>query len=124
MGKKTFYVCRGEVRYRDVWSHVLPIMGTLKDPDGNVIMNETLASDTQPPAPPGYFGFYSLTFPTSVNGTYQFEITNSWGMSSIFQTCDSVVHLPPPPNKEYLLRTFLGFLTAGLYFLEKVAKRR
>jgi hypothetical protein len=95
----------------------------VKDPNGNLIMNETLTSDTQPPAPSGYFGFYSLSFPMSVNGTYRFGITNSWGVSSIFQAYDNVVHLPPPPNEEYFLITFFGFLVVGLYFLGKIARR-
>jgi hypothetical protein len=28
----------------------------LKNPNGNVIMNESLSADTQPLSPPGYFG--------------------------------------------------------------------
>jgi hypothetical protein len=95
----------------------------VKDPNGNLVVNETLPGDTQPPAPPGYFGFYSLTFPMSVNGTYQFGITNSWGVSSVFQTYKNVTHIPSPPNEEYFLMTFFGFLMVGLYFLGKIAKR-
>lgn len=96
----------------------------VKDPSGNVIMNESLTADTQSPSPPGYFGFYAISFPMSVNGTYVFGITNSWGVSSVFQTYDNVVHLPPPPNEEYFLMAFLGFLLVGLYFLGKIARRR
>jgi hypothetical protein len=59
----------------------------------------------------------------SVNGTYQFGITNSWGVSSVFQTYDNVAHIPPPPNEEYFLMTFFGFLVVGLYSLGKIAKR-
>lgn len=92
------------------------------DPNGKLIVNETLTADTQPPAPPGFFGFYSLSFPMSVNGTYRFGITNSWGVSSVFQTYDNDVHLPPPPNEEYFLVTFFGFLLVGLYFLGKITK--
>jgi hypothetical protein len=95
----------------------------VKDPNGNLIMNETLTAETQPPAPPGYFGFYSLAFPMSVNGTYQFGITNSWGVSSIFQTYDNVAPIPPPPNEEYFLVTIFGFLVVGFYFLGKIARR-
>jgi len=95
----------------------------VKDPSGNVIMNESLTADTQPPSPPGYFGFYAISFPMSDNGTYQFGITNSWRVSSVFQTYDNIVHLPPPPNAEYFLMTFFGFLLVGLYFLGKIARR-
>ena len=45
-------------------------------------------------------------------------------MSSVFQMYDNVVHLPPPPNEEYFLMTFFGFLMVGLYFFGKIAKRR
>ena len=93
----------------------------VKDPSGNIIMNETLTADTQPPAPPGYFGFYSLKFPMSVNGTYQFGIKNSWGVSSIFQTYSNITRIPPPPNEEYFLVIFFGFLIVGLYFLGKIS---
>ena len=95
----------------------------VKDPNGKLIMNETLTANTQPSSPSGYFGFYSLEFPMSVNGTYQFGITNSWGVSSVFQTYDNVAHLPPPPNEEYFLTAFFGFLLVGLYFLGKIARR-
>ena len=73
--------------------------------------------------PSGYYGFYELSFPMSVNGTYQFGITNSWGVSSIFQTYDNAVHIPPPPDEEYFLMTFFGFLVVGLYFLGKISRR-
>jgi hypothetical protein len=95
----------------------------VKDPGGNLIVNESLTSNTEPPAPAGYHGFYDLSFPLSVNGTYQFGITNSWGVSSVFQTYDNVAHIPPPPNEEYFLMTFFGFLVVGLYFLGKISKR-
>ena len=91
----------------------------VKDPNGNLIVNETLTSNTEPPSPSGYYGFYELSFPMSVNGTYQFGITNSWGVSSVFQTYDNVAHIPPPPDEEYFLMTFFGFLVVGLYFLGK-----
>jgi len=94
----------------------------VKDPNGNVITNESLTANTQPPSPPGYFGFYTISFPMSVNGTYGFGITNSWGVSSVFQTYDNVVHLPPPPDEAYFLMTFLGFLLFGLYFLGMIAR--
>jgi hypothetical protein len=58
----------------------------------------------------------------SVNGTYQFGITNSWGVSGVFQTYDNVAHIPPPPDQEYFLMTFFGFLVAGLYFIDKTAR--
>jgi hypothetical protein len=29
---------------------------------------------------------------------------------------------PPPPDEEYFLMTFFGFLVAGLYFVGKIAK--
>jgi len=95
----------------------------VKDPSGNVVMNESLTADTQPPSPPGYFGFYALSFPMSVNGTYQFGITNSWGVSSVFQTYANAAYLPPPPTVEYFLMAFFGFLLVGLYFLGKIARR-
>jgi hypothetical protein len=95
----------------------------VKDPNGNLIVNESLTPNTQPPSPPGYYGFYKLSFPMSVNGTYQFGITNSWGVISVFQTYDNVAHIPPPPGEEYFLMTFFGFLVVGLYFLGKIAKR-
>ncbi len=95
----------------------------VKDPNGNVIVNDSLTPDTEPPSPPGYYGFYGLSFPMSVNGTYQFGITNSWGVSSVFQTYDNVAHLPPPPDEEYFLMTFFGFLVVGLYFLGRVGRR-
>jgi hypothetical protein len=44
-------------------------------------------------------------------------------VSSVFQTCDNVAHKPPPPNEEYFLMTFFGFLVAGVYFLGKIAGR-
>ena len=95
----------------------------VNDPSGNVVMNESMTADTQPPSPPGYFGFYTLSFPMSVNGTYQFGITNSWGVTSVFQTYANKVHVPPPPDLEYFLMTFFGFFLVGLYFLGKVARR-
>jgi len=95
----------------------------VKDPNGKLIVNETLTPNTEPPSPPGYYGFHELSFPMSVNGTYQFGITNSWGVSSIFHAYDNVVHIPPPPNEEYFLMTFFGFLVIGLFFLGKIAKR-
>jgi hypothetical protein len=95
----------------------------VKDPNGNVIMNESLTADTQPPSPSGYFGFYAISFPMSANGTYTFGITNSWGVSSVFQTYDNAVQLPPLPSQTYFLMTFFGFLLVGLYFLGKIARR-
>jgi hypothetical protein len=95
----------------------------VKDPNGNLIVNDSLTSNTVPPSPSGYFGFCELSFPMSVNGTYQFGITNSWGVSSVFQTYDNVAHIPPPPNEEYFLMTLFGFLVFGLYFLGRIAKR-
>jgi hypothetical protein len=95
----------------------------VKDPNGNLIVNETLTPNTEPPSPSGYYGFYELSFPMSVNGTYQFGITNSWGVSSVFQTYDNVAHIPPPPDEEYFLMTFFGFLVVGLYFLGKISRR-
>ncbi|MDA4136203.1 MAG: hypothetical protein OK449_04280 [Thaumarchaeota archaeon] len=41
----------------------------------------------------------------------------------MFQTYDNVAHITPPPDKEYLLMTFFGFLVIGLYFMGKIAKR-
>jgi hypothetical protein len=96
----------------------------VKDPNGNLIVNDSLTSNTEPPSPSGYYGFYELSFPMSVNGTYQFGITNSWGVSSVFQTYDNVAHIPPPPNEEYFLMTFFGFLIVGLYFLGVMMKSR
>jgi hypothetical protein len=95
----------------------------VKGPNGNLILDEALTPNTQPPSPPGYDGFYELSFPMSANGTYQFGFTNSWGVSSVFQTYDNVPHIPPPPDEEYFLMTFFGFLVVGLYFLGKMAKR-
>ncbi len=94
----------------------------VKDPNGNLIVNDSLTPNTEPPSPSGYFGFYGLSFPMSVNGTYQFGISNSWGVSSVFQTYDNVVHIPPPPDEEYFLMTFFGFLMAGLYFLGRISR--
>src|SRR5208282_4215535 len=96
----------------------------VKDPNGNLIVNESLTPNTEPPSPSGYYGFYELSFPMSVNGTYQFGITNSWGVSSVFQTYDNVAHIPPPPDEEYFLMTYFGFLVVGVYFLGKIGKRR
>jgi len=59
----------------------------------------------------------------SVNGTYQFGITNSWGVSGVLSTYDNVAHTPPPPNEEYFLITFFGFLVVGLYFLGVIMKK-
>jgi hypothetical protein len=95
----------------------------VNDPNGNLIINDSLTPNTEPPSPPGYYGFYELSFPMSVNGTYKFGITNSWGVSSVFQTYDNVAHIPPPPNEEYFLMAFFGFLVVGLYFLGKIARR-
>jgi hypothetical protein len=95
----------------------------VKDPGGNLIFNASLTPNTEPPSSFGYYGFYELSFPMSVNGTYQFGITNSWGVSSVFQTYDNVAHIPPPPGQEYFLMTFFGFLVVGLYFLGKVSRR-
>jgi len=95
----------------------------VKDPNGNLIVNDSLTSNTEPPSPSGYYGFYQLSFPMSENGTYQFGITNSWGVSSVFQTYDNVAHIPPPPDEEYFLMTFFGFLMVGLYFMGKLAHR-
>ncbi len=96
----------------------------VRDPSGNLVVNYTLTPNTVSPSPAGYFGFYALSFPMSDNGTYQFGFTNSWGVSSVFSTYDNVAHIPPPPNEEYFLMTFFGFLVVGLYFLGKIAKRR
>jgi len=95
----------------------------VKDPNGNLIVNETLVPNTEPPSPAGYYGFYELSFPMSVNGTYQFGITNSCGVSSVFQTYDNVAHIPPPPDEEYFLMVFFGLLVVGLYFTGKIAQR-
>jgi hypothetical protein len=65
----------------------------VKDPHGNLIVNDSLTPNTEPPSPSGYYGFYQISFPMSVNGTYQFGITNSWGVSSVFQTYDNVAHI-------------------------------
>ncbi len=92
----------------------------VKDPNGNLIVNDSMTPNTQPPSLSGYYGFYELSFAMSLNGTYQFGITNSWGVSSVFQTYDDIAHLPPTPNEEYFLMTFFGFLVVGLYFLGKV----
>jgi len=94
----------------------------VKDPNGNLIVNDSLTPNTEPPSPPGYYGFYELSFPMSVNGTYQFGITNSWGVSSVFQTYDNLAHVPPPPDEEYFLMTFFGFLVVGLYLVGKIAR--
>jgi hypothetical protein len=96
----------------------------VKDPDGDLIVNDSLIPNTQPPSPSGYYGFYELSFPMSANGTYQFGMTNSWGVSSVFQTYDNVAHLPPSPNEEYFLMTFFGVLVAGIYFLGQIARHR
>jgi hypothetical protein len=96
----------------------------VKDPNGNLIVNDSMTPNTQPPSPSGYYGFYQLSFPMSVNGTYQFGITNSWGVSSVFQTYDNVAHIPPPPDEEYFLMTFFGYLVVGLYFLGKISRRK
>jgi hypothetical protein len=95
----------------------------VKDPSSKLIVNNTLTPDTFPPAPSGYYGFYTLSFPKSANGTYQLGITNSWGISSIVQSHISVVQKPSPPNEEYFLMTFFGFLVVGLFFLGKMHKR-
>jgi len=95
----------------------------VKDPNGNLIINESLTPNTEPPSPPGHYGFYELSFPMNVNGTYQFRITNSWGVSSVLQTYDSVAHIPPPRDEEYFLMTFFGFLVIGLYFMGKISRR-
>ena len=95
----------------------------VKDPDGNLVVNETLTANTEPPSPSGYYGFYDLSFPMDTNGTYQFGITNSWGVSSVFQTYDNAVHLPSPPDEEYFLMTFFGFLIVGFYFLGKISTK-
>jgi hypothetical protein len=95
----------------------------VKDPSGDLIVNDSLTPNTEPPSPSGYYGFYELSFRMSVNGTYQFGMTNSWGVSSVFQTYDNAAHTPPPPDEEYFLMTFFGFLVVGLYFLGKIAKR-
>jgi hypothetical protein len=95
----------------------------VRDPSGNLIANYTLTPNTVPPSPSGYFGFYAISFPMSENGTYEFGITNSWGISSVFSTYDNIAHIPPPPNEEYFLMTFFGFLVVGFYFLGKVANR-
>jgi hypothetical protein len=34
-------------------------------------------------------------------------------VSSVFQTYDNVAHIPPPPDEEYFLMTFFGFLVVG-----------
>jgi len=36
-----------------------------------------------------------------MNGTYRFGVTNSRGVSSIFQTYDKVARIPQPPDEEY-----------------------
>ena len=95
----------------------------VKDPNGNLIVNDSLTPNAKPPSPSGFYGFYGLSFPMSVNGTYQFGITNSWGVSSVFQTYDNVAHIPPPPDEEYFLMTFFGFLVVGFYFLARVSRK-
>ncbi len=59
----------------------------------------------------------------SVTGAYQFGVTNSWGVSDVFQTYDSVAHLPQPPEEQYFLMTFFGFLVVGLYFLGTISRK-
>jgi hypothetical protein len=66
----------------------------VKDPNGNLIVNDSLTQNTEPPSPSGYYGFYELSFPMSVNGRYQLGITNSWGVSSVMTTYDNVAHIP------------------------------
>jgi hypothetical protein len=95
----------------------------VKAPNGNLVVNDSLTSNTEPPSPSGYYGFYDLSVPMSVNGTYQFGITDSWGLSSVFQTYDNVAHIPPTPDEEYFLMTFFGFLVVGLYLLGRIFKR-
>jgi len=57
----------------------------------------------------------------SVNGTYQFGVTNSWRVSRVLQTYDNVAHIPPPPDEEYFLMTIFGFLVVGLFPREDFA---
>jgi hypothetical protein len=95
----------------------------VKDPNGNLIVNQSLSSNTEPPSPSGYYEFYELSFPMSLNGTYQFGMTNSWGISSVFSTYSNFVQIPPPPNEEYFLMTFFGFLVVGTYFFGRVSRR-
>ncbi len=94
----------------------------VKHPNGILIVNQSLTSNTEPPSPSGYRGFYALAFPMSVNGAHQFGIANSWGASSVFQTYGNVAQIFPPPNEDYFPMTFFGFLMIGLYFLGKVGK--
>jgi hypothetical protein len=52
----------------------------VKDLDGNLIADQSLIStNTEPPSPAGLCGLHGLSFPMSINGTYQFGITMSWG---------------------------------------------
>jgi hypothetical protein len=37
---------------------------------------------------------------------------------------DKTAHAPPPPDEEYFLMTFFGFLVLGLYFLGKIARKK
>jgi hypothetical protein len=57
-----------------------------------------------------------------VNWACQLGITNSWGVSNVFQTYDNVAHIPPPPNEAYFLMTFFGFLMVGLNLLGRIAR--
>jgi hypothetical protein len=41
----------------------------------------------------------------------------------VFQTYDNVAHIRPPPDGEYSLMTFCGFLVVGIYFTGKIAQR-
>jgi nucleoid-associated protein YgaU len=58
-----------------------------------------------------------------VNGIYQFGITDPRGVTIVLQACDDATQILPPPNDEYFLMTFFGFVVFGLCFLGKITKR-
>lgn len=66
-------------------------------------------------------GFYEPGHGTALSSGTRAH-SHSWGVSSVFQSYDKVGHIPPPPDEEYFLITFFGFLVVGLYFLGKVSR--
>jgi hypothetical protein len=63
------------------------------DPNGSIAVNETRSQHDPPPPPEGTFGSHSPSFLMSVNGTYQFGITNLWGEQRL-SDIRKPVHLP------------------------------
>jgi hypothetical protein len=95
----------------------------VKDPNGDLVVNDSLTPNTEPPSPPGYYGFYELSFPMSVNGTYQVRGHQLLGSEQRIPDLRQRRPRASAAGRGVLLMTFFGFLVIGLYFLGKISRK-